>query len=125
MSASMLRVLVANLVDNAIKFTPAGGRVLVTVNADDDDVRLAVSDTGPGIPAGRRERVFYRFYREPGQKEPGAGLGLSIVKRICDQYGARIRLEDAVPPAADTEAEAAGRGLRVEVLFPVPRMRGQ
>jgi signal transduction histidine kinase len=125
MSASMLRVLVANLVDNAIKFTPAGGRVLVTVNTDDDDVRLAVSDTGPGIPAGRRERVFYRFYREPGQEEPGAGLGLSIVKRICDQYGARIRLEDAVPPAADTEAEAAGRGLRVEVLFPVPRMRGQ
>jgi signal transduction histidine kinase len=97
----------------------------VAVDAADDDIRLVVSDTGPGIPAERRERVFYRFYREPGQEQPGAGLGLSIVKRICDLYGARIRLEDAEPPAANTEAEAAGRGLRVEVLFPVPRMRGQ
>jgi signal transduction histidine kinase len=112
--ATILRVLVANLLDNAIKFTPSGGRVLVEVDVLSEDTRLAVSDTGPGIPVDRRERVFYRFYREPGQEEPGAGLGLSIVKRICDRYGARIRLDDAVPSGTGPQ----GPGLRVEVLFP-------
>lgn len=128
-SASMLKVLVANLIENAIKFTPPGGRVLAAIDADADadEIRLNVSDTGPGIPADRRERVFYRFYREPGQEEPGAGLGLSIVKRICDLHGARVELHDAQPADADADAntDGAGCGLRVEIHFPRPRATDQ
>ena len=120
MPASMLGILVANLIDNAIKFTPRDGVVRVDVDPLDADIRLSVSDNGPGIPAAQRQRVFRRFHRGPGQDEPGAGLGLSIVQRICDVHGARIRLDDAQPDV-DGPAES-GPGLRVEVL--IPRLLG-
>ncbi|MBI4985764.1 MAG: sensor histidine kinase N-terminal domain-containing protein [Rhodocyclales bacterium] len=90
--ADLLRILLRNLVDNAIRYTPNGGKVLVTVAAKEDQVRLAVADTGPGIPPAEYERVFERFSRLAGQETEGSGLGLSIVRRIADLHGARVTL---------------------------------
>jgi len=102
-----LRVLVRNLVDNAVRYTPPGGRVHVRIRKTSGGALLEVSDTGPGIPAPERQRVFDRFYRRAGSPEGGSGLGLAIVKAIADRHGARIALDDA----------AAG-GLKVTVVFP-------
>jgi len=113
LSASMLDMLVGNLVDNAIKFSPPGGRVSVAIEVLDDGPVLSVGDEGPGIRAEDRERVFERFHRGADPEQSGAGLGLSIVKRICDLTGASIMLADNVP--ADSQHQ--GPGLRVEVAF--------
>lgn len=102
--ADMLRILLRNLVDNAIRYTPAGGSVTVAVT----ERTLTITDTGPGIPAGDRERVFDRFHRLAGQDKEGSGLGLSIVARIAERHGARIQLADG----------DGGVGLRVTVEFP-------
>jgi signal transduction histidine kinase len=110
-------VLIGNLVDNAVKFTPSGGRVVVEARRIEKTLTLVVSDTGSGIPADERERVFQRFYRSNDQAQPGAGLGLSIVKRICDVHGIGLSLDDAHPSGS---SEAGGRGLRVELRFPQP-----
>ncbi|MDR0279818.1 MAG: HAMP domain-containing histidine kinase [Paucimonas sp.] len=78
----------ANLVGNAIKFTPAGGRVRISAVTDADGLQIAVEDSGPGIPAQERETVLKRFYRsEEGHKHAGFGLGLSIVAAIVDLHG--------------------------------------
>lgn len=78
----------ANLVGNAIKFTPAGGRVRISAVTDADGLQIAVEDSGPGIPAEERETVLKRFYRsEEGHKHAGFGLGLSIVAAIVDLHG--------------------------------------
>jgi len=103
-----LQMLLRNLLDNAVRYTPAGGRVDVSVLADSDAIRLVVSDDGPGIPEAERPRVFDRFYRGLGNAEPGSGLGLAIVRRITDHHGAAIRLADG----------ETGRGLKVTVCFP-------
>ncbi len=102
-----LRVLLANLIDNAIRYTPNGGRIDVSVGVEDGEAGIEVSDSGPGIPAQDRERVFDRFYRREGSATSGSGLGLAIVKNIADQHGARIAL-----------AESAPGGLSVRVSFP-------
>jgi two-component system OmpR family sensor kinase len=104
-----LAILMANLIDNALRYTPSGGRVDVAVDGDPGPV-FSVTDTGPGIPAEERERVFDRFYRGGATAEAGSGLGLSIVKRIADAHHARLRLD--TPPG--------GSGLLVEVRFPGP-----
>lgn len=101
----LLELLVGNLVSNAVKFTPAGGQVDVSVEPAGERVVLRVSDTGPGIPEAQRERAFERFRRLSGQEIPGSGLGLSIVKRICALYGADIGLRSG----------DQGRGLIAEV----------
>ncbi|NJD32604.1 MAG: HAMP domain-containing protein [Gammaproteobacteria bacterium] len=110
--ADALRVLVRNLVDNAISYTPQAGRVDVSVRRETSEgasrAVIEVSDTGPGIPVAERERVFDRFYRVPGTASPGSGIGLAIVKAIADQHGAQVELGSG----------ADGRGLRVRVLFP-------
>jgi two-component system OmpR family sensor kinase len=103
-----LATLIRNLVDNAIRHTPEGGVVDVTLERDASGARLRVADTGPGIPPAERERVFDRFYRVPGTQAVGSGLGLAIVRTIAGQHGAQIRL-DAGPE---------GRGLAVTVQFP-------
>ncbi|MCB1954714.1 MAG: sensor histidine kinase N-terminal domain-containing protein [Rhodocyclaceae bacterium] len=105
--AGALRTLVGNLIDNAIRYTPAGGRVDVNVRRHDGVPVIEVADTGPGIPPAERARVFDRFYRRAGESQPGSGLGLAIVKAIADRHGARVEL-DAAP---------AG-GLLVRVVFP-------
>jgi two-component system, OmpR family, sensor kinase len=108
-----LRMLLRNLVDNAIRYTPVGGTVDLSVQESDEPgsrqgAILRVVDTGPGIAANERQRVFDRFYRTPGSSPPGSGLGMAIVKAIVDSHGATIALDTA----------ANDRGLAVTVRFP-------
>ena len=112
---NLLRILLRNLVDNAIRYTPSGGRVNVTVGKDEAGVMLTVADSGPGIPAAEYERVFERFSRLAGQEAEGSGLGLSIVRRIADLHTAKITLA----PGAEQ------RGLVVTVLFRLPANAGR
>ena len=86
-----------NIVGNALKYTPAGGRVDVSVAQHDDWVTASVRDTGPGIPAEDRERVFEKFYQRPGSGQLGAGIGLSICRHLTEMHGGRIWVEDANP----------------------------
>lgn len=87
-----LITLVKNLVDNAIRYTPEGGRVDLSVCMDNGAARLQIQDSGPGIAPEERARVFDPFYRSLGTDEAGSGLGLSIVQAIADRTGAQIRL---------------------------------
>ncbi|MGJ7491354.1 ATP-binding protein [Variovorax sp. ZT4R33] len=106
-----LRMLLRNLLDNAVKYTPEGGRVDLRIAADNSGVELRVEDSGPGLPAEERERVLDRFYRaDPTQpaQPPGSGLGLAIVKSIADLHGASVVLG---------ASERLG-GLCVAVRFP-------
>ena len=102
-----LRVLVRNLVDNAVRYTPPHGSVQVHSRATPDEAVLEVTDTGPGIAPADRERVFDRFYRRAAAQESGTGLGLAIVKAIAERHGARVAL-----------SEAPGGGLRATLSFP-------
>ena len=106
-SADSLRILVGNLLDNALRYTPAGGRVDVGVIDSDRGIVLQVSDTGPGIAPADRARVFDRFYRGAGHAEWGSGLGLAIVRSIAEAHCATVTLDDG----------PAGRGLLVTVRF--------
>lgn len=90
-----LRIVLANLVGNGLRYVPAGGRVDVAVRANDAEVVLSVSDNGPGIPPAERERVLDRFYRRADAHTQGSGLGLAIVKAIAERHGATLRLEDS------------------------------
>ena len=103
-----LRTLLDNLVGNAIRYTPAGGRVTVDAWSDAEGPLLAVTDNGPGIPTEERQRVFDRFYRVPGLGASGSGLGLAIVKSIADAHRASVELADG----------GDGAGLSVRVRFP-------
>ncbi|KUM27139.1 histidine kinase [Mesorhizobium loti] len=101
---TMLREMIVNLVDNALRYSAPGGSVTVQLAAIDGEARLTVTDTGPGIPVGEREHVFERFYRIAGTTEEGSGLGLAIVREVVENAGGRVILGDG----------AAG-GLIVEV----------
>lgn len=90
-----LRILFANLIGNAVRYTPTGGRVDVGVIAADGHARVEVADNGPGIPPAERERVFDRFYRRGGEDEGGSGLGLAIVRTIAERHCAKVCLDDA------------------------------
>lgn len=92
----MLRILLRNLLDNAVRYTPAGGKVGVGVTAHADGVMLTVSDSGPGIPAEQRTAVLQRFHRLADQETEGSGLGLSIVARIAELHGASLELDDGI-----------------------------
>lgn len=87
-----LMILMRNLVDNAIKYTPPGGTVDLAVQLDAAGARIVVEDSGPGIPAEERERVFDRFYRIAGSEASGSGLGLAIIKAIAERHGATLTL---------------------------------
>jgi signal transduction histidine kinase len=88
----------ANLVDNAVKHSPPGGYVALTLRETNDEVQIEVADDGPGIPPSERENVFQRFYRlDSSRNTPGAGLGLSLVAAVTDLHHARIRLESNEP----------------------------
>ena len=110
--AASLAMLLANLLDNALRYTPAGGRIDVAVDDDRGHAVLSVTDTGPGIPPAERERVFERFHRGSSAISApdanGSGLGLSIVRRIADAHRATVTLGEG----------AGGRGLAVSVRFP-------
>jgi len=94
--ATKLTWALSNLVTNALRYTPRGGRVTVEAVADDGVVRVVVSDSGPGIPPDQRERIFDRFVQ--GREGPGgaAGLGLAIVRDVVQAHGGRVRLESEV-----------------------------
>ncbi len=95
---SLVAQALANLVDNAIKYTPAGGRVSITVVQGPEGVVLAVADSGPGIPAQDRSRVVERFVRlEASRNSPGTGLGLSLVAAVAHYHGTQLVLEDNHP----------------------------
>jgi signal transduction histidine kinase len=102
-----LRVLVRNLVDNAVRYTPPHGTVQVRCRSSATQSLLEVMDSGPGIALADRERVFDRFYRRAAAQEGGTGLGLAIVKSIAERHGALVSLN-----------QAPGGGLLVTVSFP-------
>jgi two-component system OmpR family sensor kinase len=106
--AGALSTLLTNLVDNAVRYTPAGGRVDVAVALRDRAPALVVRDNGPGIPPEERETVFQRFTRGSSAGAPGSGLGMAIVKRIADRHGASVELEEGI----------GGAGLGAVVRFP-------
>ena len=114
--AEGLRVMLNNLVENAIRYTPAGGRVSLIVRRGEEESTVEVNDTGPGIPEDQRGRVFDRFYRairsdsgcDSGSDSEGSGLGLAIVKRVVDRHSGRI----------DLGAGSGGVGLSVVVRLP-------
>jgi two-component system OmpR family sensor kinase len=88
-----VRILLRNLLENAIKYTPQGGTVELCVSDDPQYVALSVSDSGPGIAAADRQRVLDRFYRVSGAEGTGSGLGLAIVKTIADLHQASLTLD--------------------------------
>ncbi len=105
---TMLREMLVNLVDNAIRYARSGGRVTVSVSRVGDFAVLDVEDDGPGIPAAEREQVFERFYRVLGTEGDGSGLGLAIVREVVDGAGGTVVL-----------SEADGGGLVVSVRLPI------
>lgn len=105
-SAAALAVLVRNLVDNAIKYSPRGHAIEVRVTAEQDKAELVVSDQGPGIAPEHQTRVFERFYRIGSDEDSGSGLGLAMARWITQTHQADIRLEPLRPA-----------GLRVRVTF--------
>ncbi|MDN5843549.1 MAG: ATP-binding protein [Alcaligenaceae bacterium] len=106
-----LMMLIRNLVDNAIRYTPEGGRVDLSARIAPNAIILSVSDTGPGVPVSERERIFEPFYRVLGSGQTGSGLGLSIVAAIARKLQARIDLRDTDP--------ASQSGLCITVTIPL------
>lgn len=106
--AEALRQVLVNLLGNAYKFTPEGGRVSLRTWVADDSVQVAVQDTGRGIAADQLERIFERFSRAPGEKASGTGLGLTIARKIVEQHGGRIWAESA-----------PGQGSTFRVMLPL------
>ncbi len=94
--ATRLRQAIANLVDNAVKYTPAGGRITVRAAVERKEAVLTVSDSGPGVPAAEQARVWERLYRgDASRSERGLGLGLSLVRAIVEAHGGRVALRNA------------------------------
>lgn len=110
-----LGVLARNLIDNALRHAPAGGRVDVSLFAENDHVVFQVDDTGPGIPEADLDRIFEPFFRGSRARGDGTGLGLSIVRRIVERCRGAIRLENK--PLSE------GAGLRVRVTIPSSKPR--
>ncbi len=102
-----LGIMLENLLDNCLRYTPEQGRVEVNLSEQKGTVVIQIRDNGPGIPENEMAHVFERFYRVNGTDEPGNGLGLAIVKQVAEQHGATIILSDGLD----------GRGLAVTVTF--------
>jgi signal transduction histidine kinase len=101
-------VLLRNLVDNAVRYSPHGTSVNVDVLSRSEGATISVTDEGPGVALDERARLGQRFYRVLGSGQTGSGLGLSIVRRIAEMHSARLRFEEG-----DNR-----KGLRVVVEFP-------
>lgn len=94
----LLAQAITNLLDNAVKYTPAGGHIQLDATADSGNIIISVADNGPGIPEDKREQVFKRFTRlDNARSTPGNGLGLSLVRAVADLHTAQVRLEDNHP----------------------------
>jgi two-component system sensor histidine kinase TctE len=107
----LIHEMLNNLIDNALQYTPPGGRVTVRVRQENAQAMLEVEDDGPGIPADEREKIFERFYRMPGGAPEGCGLGLAIVREIAQGHHATVTVQ----------AGAGDRGTRMTVTFPSPQ----
>jgi two-component system sensor histidine kinase QseC len=107
-NTDLLAMLFANLIDNAIRYTPNAGHIRIKVSRESGGLLIEVSDDGPGIPVAQRERVFERFFRLADQTKPGTGLGLTICRRIAELHHARVELADGPD----------GKGLTVRVFLP-------
>ena len=104
----LLAQALANLLDNAIKYVPAGGRIVIRLDRTEETQRLVVEDNGPGMSEDFRDRAFERFSRaDSSRTEPGSGLGLSLVRAVAHLHGGEVRLEDAGP------------GLRASLILPL------
>ena len=105
-----VRLMMTNLTDNAVRYTPEGGRIEIRTrtDADTDGAVIEICDNGPGIAPEERERVFDRFYRALGTKTSGTGLGLAIVKRIVDIHHGTIAIDDGLD----------GRGTTFRIRLP-------
>ena len=104
-----LEQVAANLIDNAVKYAPAGGRVTVQVQTEGPDALLIVSDNGPGIPPDELPKIWDRLFRgDRSRTERGLGLGLSLVKAIVEAHGGRVEASSAV-----------GQGSRFTVRLPL------
>ena len=108
---------VANILDNAVKYTPAGGAIMLRVRRrSSGEVEFSVTDTGPGVAEEDRERVIQRFVRlENSRNEPGAGLGLSLVAAVAEAHGGRLELSEGPGKVGEM-----GPGLRVAFVLPRP-----
>jgi signal transduction histidine kinase len=105
----------ANILDNAVKYTPSGGAIMLRVRRrSSGEIEFSVTDTGPGVPEGDRERVVERFVRlENSRNEPGAGLGLSLVGAVAEAHGGRLELAEGPGKVGEM-----GPGLRVALVLP-------
>ncbi|MEO6004023.1 MAG: ATP-binding protein [Opitutus sp.] len=118
-----LRQAIANLVDNAVKYTPAGGRVTLSTGMDGADAVVTVSDTGPGVPAPEQARVWERLYRgDSSRSERGLGLGLALVRAIIEAHGGRVSLRNAPEGGAVFELRLA---LSEVPVVEIGRVRGE
>jgi signal transduction histidine kinase len=99
---------ISNLLDNAIKFTPEGGRVEVILEGDSEQASLVVRDTGQGIPPEDLPHIFKRFYRGRGHSMEGSGLGLAIVKSVVEAHGGMVAVES-------TQGEGATFNIRLGI----------
>ncbi len=105
--AGLISQALVNLVENALRHTPEGSRVVIEAAAGPDGARLTVADDGPGVPAEERANVVRRLYRlERSRTTPGAGLGLALASAVAELHGGRLELGDNLP------------GLRVSLIFP-------
>jgi signal transduction histidine kinase len=111
----LLAMLLTNLVDNAIRYTPENGRILVNARLVEQQPCIEVLDDGPGVAPEFRQRVFERFFRLADQSNPGSGLGLAICQRIVALHRARIELSEGLD----------GKGLAVRVWIPVESTPGE
>jgi two-component system sensor histidine kinase QseC len=105
---TLLRLLIGNVIENAVKYTPEKGAVHVALTGDAGNVCCAVTDSGPGIPEEERAHVFQRFYRVGTPQAQGTGLGLAIVAEIAERLSGTITLT----------TPQNGNGLRVEITLP-------
>jgi len=107
-NAELLRILLRNLIDNAVRYVPDGGRVRLGLAREDGRVVLTVADNGPGVAVAERDMLGHRFHRFGDRTVEGVGLGLSIVRRIAELHGAELVFGEGLE----------GRGLGVRVSFP-------
>jgi two-component system sensor histidine kinase TctE len=112
--AWLTREVLVNLIDNAIRYVPAGGHVTVRCGLDGTSPFLEVEDDGPGIPPAERAAVRERFYRVPGTPGSGCGLGLAIADEVARLHGAELEIGDR-----------GGVGTRVRLRFPEPDLHSQ
>lgn len=112
--ATRIRQIAANLLSNALKFTPGGGEVRVTLRRDGHDALVTVSDTGPGIPPAELPRVFDRFFRGRGVRPRGSGIGLTVARELVLAHGGEIRV-----------TSEPGHGARFEIRLPNPSLHAR